>query len=88
MLKLNDEQKGMLAATVTYIIFGFSYLFSKMALNITNPIILLCARFSVTFITLNILVLTRIVKINLKGKPKVPFGGWFYYLRLGILEQS
>ena len=69
MLKLNDEQKGMLAATVTYIIFGFSYLFSKMALNITTPIILLCARFSVTFITLNILVLSRIVKINLKGKP-------------------
>ncbi|MBQ2726039.1 MAG: DMT family transporter [Clostridia bacterium] len=69
MHKLNDEQKGMLAATVTYIIFGFSYLFSKMAMDITSPIILLCARFTLTFITLNILVLTGIVKINLKGKP-------------------
>ncbi len=69
MLKFNDEQKGMLAATVTYIIFGFSYLFSKMALGITDPIILLCARFTMTFLTLNLLVLTRVVKINLKGKP-------------------
>lgn len=69
MLKLNDERKGMLAASIAYIIFGFSYLFSKMALNITEPIILLCARFTVTLITLNILVLTHVVKINLKGKP-------------------
>lgn len=69
MLKLNDERKGMLAASIAYIIFGFSYLFSKMALGITEPIILLCARFTVTLITLNVLVLTRVVKINLKGKP-------------------
>lgn len=65
---MNGEKKGMLAASAAYTIFGFSYLFSKMALNITDPILLLCARFTVTFILLNVLVATRIFKLNLKGK--------------------
>lgn len=65
---MNSEQKGMIAAGVAYTIFGLSYLFSKMALNITEPMILLCARFSVTFIVLNILVLTGVMKLNLRGR--------------------
>lgn len=65
---MNETRKGMLAATVAYIIFGFSYLFSKMALNITEPILLLCARFTVTFIALNVLVFTGVLKLNLRGK--------------------
>lgn len=67
-MKLNEEKKGMLAATVTYTIFGLSYLFSKMALEITEPMILLCVRFSVTLVALNLLVLTKVLKLNLKGK--------------------
>jgi len=65
---MNDEKKGMLAAITAYSIFGLSYLFSKMALNITEPILLLCVRFTVTFILLNLLIATRIFKLNLKGK--------------------
>lgn len=65
---MNSEKKGVIAATLAYIIFGLSYLFSKIALNITEPAILLCARFSVTFIILNILVLTGVMKLNLRGK--------------------
>ena len=65
---MNDEQKGMLAAGTAYTIFGLSYLFSKMALNIAEPLILLCARFTVTFIVLNLLVLTGAMKLNLRGK--------------------
>lgn len=65
---MSDERKSMLAAGVAYCIFGLSYLFSKMALNITEPMILLCVRFSVTFIVLNILVCTRVLKLHLKGK--------------------
>ena len=68
MSRFTDEHKGMLAASVAYIIFGFSYLFSKMALGVTEPLILLLARFSTTFIVLNLLVLTGICKIRLKGK--------------------
>lgn len=66
---MNDERKGMLAATAAFVIFGFSYLFSKKALDLTEPAILLGARFSVTFIALNLLVLTRVMCVNLKGKP-------------------
>ena len=66
--RLSDDAKGMLAASAAYIIFGFSYLFSKMALNVTEPLILLCLRFTLTFVTLNVLVLTRICRISLKGK--------------------
>lgn len=65
---MSGEKKGMIAASTAYVIFGLSYLFSKMALNITNPIILLCVRFTITFIALNLLVVTGLMKLNLKGK--------------------
>lgn len=65
---MNEEKKGMLAAGVAYAIFGLSYLFSKMALNITTPEILLCLRFSVTFLVLNLLVCTGVMKMKLRGK--------------------
>lgn len=65
---MNDERKSMLAAGIAYSIFGLSYLFSKMALNITEPVILLCVRFCVTFIGLNLLVFTKVLKLNLRGK--------------------
>lgn len=67
-ITMNNEQKGMLAASVAYIIFGFSYLFSKMAMEVTEPMILLASRFTVTFLVLNLLVFTRVLKLNLKGK--------------------
>ena len=68
---MSGEKKGMIAAIVAYTIFGLSYLFSKMAMNIAEPMILLCVRFTVTFIVLNLLVLTGLLKLNLKGKKLV-----------------
>ncbi|MBQ9950741.1 MAG: DMT family transporter [Clostridia bacterium] len=65
---MSGEKKGMIASIAAYIIFGLSYLFSKMALNVAEPIILLCLRFTVTFVLLNLLVVTRVLKLNLKGK--------------------
>lgn len=65
---MNEEKKGMLAATAAYSIFGLSYLFSKMALNVAEPMILLAARFTVTVILLNVLVATRVLRLNLRGK--------------------
>ena len=65
---MTEERKGMLAASVAYSIFGLSYLFSKMALEITEPMILLGTRFTVTFVVLNLLVLTKVLKLDLKGK--------------------
>lgn len=65
---VTKEKKGMLAATIAYSIFGLSYLFSKMALGVTEPMILLAVRFSVTFVILNLLVAFKIMRLNLKGK--------------------
>lgn len=65
---MTNEKKAMLAATAAYSIFGLSYLFSKMALEITEPTMLLAVRFSVTFLLLNLLVLLKLGKLDLKGK--------------------
>ena len=65
---MTEERKGMLAASVAYSIFGLSYLFSKMAMSVTEPMILLCVRFSVTLIILNLLRIFGMMKCNFKGK--------------------
>lgn len=67
---MDKNIKGILAALVANIIFGFSFLFSKVALNYANPLIILAVRFTVAFLVLNLLWLFGIVKLNLKGKPK------------------
>ena len=59
---------GSLAALIANIIFGFSFLFSKVALSAANPLIILAVRFTVAFLVLNILWLLGIVKLNFKGK--------------------
>lgn len=59
---------GMAAALSANMIFGFSFLFSKLALSAAHPLLILAVRFTVAFLTLNILVLCRVVKINFKGK--------------------
>lgn len=65
---MTEEHKSMLAAGAAYSIFGLSYLFSKTALNVADPMILLSLRFAVTFLILNLLVLFRVAKLDLKGK--------------------
>jgi len=65
---MNSEKKGMLAAIAAYSIFGLSFLFSKKALGIVDPVMLLCSRFALTFLLLNILVAARVFKLNLRGK--------------------
>ena len=56
-MRISTENKAMLAAAGAYSIFGLSYLFSKMALNVAETTVLLLVRFSITFLVLNLLVL-------------------------------
>lgn len=58
----------ILAAMVFSLIFGFSFMFSKVALEIMNPIELIAFRFMAAALTLYILKLFKIIKINFKGK--------------------
>ena len=65
---MSDEVKSMLAASIAYSIFGLSYLFSKMALNVAEPLILLSVRFTITFAVLNLLAAFGIGKLRLRKK--------------------
>ncbi len=68
---MKEQQRKSLAIFLSflgYAIFGFSFLFSKQALNIATPFVLLAVRFSVAFFLLNCLLLFRTCKLHLKGK--------------------
>ena len=66
----NKQLAGSLCALAANIIFGFSFLFSKVALGFAHPLIILAIRFTVAFAVLNILWLFRIIKLDFRGKPK------------------
>lgn len=59
---------GSLAALIANIIFGFSFLFSKVALSAAHPLIILAVRFTTAFLALNILWLLGVVKLSFSGK--------------------
>lgn len=71
--------KALTAVIAGNTIFGFSFLFSKVALQMTVPGVLLAARFLTAFAVLNIIVIfgrliknrdgEPIVKFSLRGKP-------------------
>ncbi len=70
MTDKSNQLKGSIAALIVNIIFGFSFLFSKVALNYAHPLIILAVRFTVAFAVLNLLWLFGVVKLSFKGKPK------------------
>lgn len=97
MVTLNDTTKkektlAILAAITGHSIWGFSYLFSKMALQVSSPNILLSVRFTLAFIIVNIMLLTGKCKLSFKGKPigQLVILGilepvYFYFESYGIL---
>lgn len=68
MQKNKHEGLSLLFAFLGYAIFGFSFIFSKRALAVSTPFVLLAVRFTVAFIMLNGLLLTKKFSLNLKGK--------------------
>ena len=67
---MNKTGWGSVAALIANIIFGFSFLFSKVALEYAHPLVILAVRFSVAFLILNILWAFGLIKLQLRGKPK------------------
>lgn len=77
---MNNEKKGLIAVILGNSIFGFSFLFSRLALDVAVPSVLIACRFSVAFILLNLIVIIggriknndgkALVEFSLKGKPK------------------
>jgi drug/metabolite transporter (DMT)-like permease len=58
--------------TIMAVIFGFSFLFSKNALDVIGVFDLLFLRFLTAAVTMTILKIFGIIKIDLKGKPIKP----------------
>ncbi len=72
-MKMTDKKQlfGIISALLANIIFGFSFIFSKTALTVAHPLIILSIRFTLAFAFLNILWLTGKFKVNFKCKPKL-----------------
>ena len=68
-LKQPKQLLGMAAALLANVIFGFSFLFSKIALQAAHPLVILAVRFTVAFAVLNLLLLTGRFRLRLRGKP-------------------
>ena len=66
---MSNTAKATLAGLVGYGIWGFSFLFSKVALETATPFTLLSVRFIFAFLALNAVLLTGRVTLSLKGKP-------------------
>ena len=76
---MSTRKKALLAVIIGNSIFGFSFLFSKTALEMTLPSVMLAVRFTTAFIVLNLIVLIGsnvkkknrepLVRFSLKGKP-------------------
>ncbi len=58
---------GIICALLANVIFGFSFIFSKTALLVSHPLVILAIRFTVAFLFLNILWALGVFKINPKA---------------------
>ncbi len=76
----SKETAYMLMAFTGNAIFGFSFLFSKVALNIAKPFILLAFRFTVAVIVMSLLIVFKVIPVNFKGKDLKPL------LLLGVIQ--
>lgn len=76
---MSTRTKALIAVIIGNSIFGFSFLFSKVALQITVPSVLLAVRFFTAFAVLNLIAVVGrnirqrngdpLVEFSLKGKP-------------------
>lgn len=66
---MENKTLGLLALILSNVIFGFSFMFTKVGLAYADPMVLMSLRFSVAFLVMNILLLIGKGKLNLKAKP-------------------
>ncbi len=68
-VKLKNRYTDLLSVTATFsahVIFGFSFIFSKRALDLTTPFVLLGIRFIVAFFILNIIIAVKKIRLDFK----------------------
>lgn len=74
------QAKVLLAATVCHVFWGFSFLASRRGLDAAPVLVLLSHRFLLAFLVMNLLLLTPLGTLQLKGKRFLPL------LALGLAE--
>ena len=67
-MEIKKSTLATLSAFLANLIFGFSFIFSKMALNVTDVFVLLAWRFLIAFVLMLVVVALKIQKVNYKGK--------------------
>lgn len=65
---MKQSTKALLAVFCGNSIFGFSFLASRLILSRTSVFVLLSTRFLLAFLIMNLLVLTGVCKLKLRGK--------------------
>lgn len=66
---MSQTTRAALAGLLGNSIFGFGFLFAKVAMENITPFAMVAFRMTIAFLIMNILLLTGKVRISLKGKP-------------------
>jgi Permeases of the drug/metabolite transporter (DMT) superfamily len=80
MRNLSNRTTALLCALFCDIVWGFSFLFSKLAFQVTTPSVLLAIRFLLAFAFMNLALLLRRKPLSLRGRP------WKGLLVLGLTQ--
>lgn len=77
---LEQSRKALVAALIGHTLWGFSFMASRVGLNMAHMFVLLSHRFVIAFLIMNLFVLFGVAKLDFKGKsPKI-------LLLLGLME--
>ena len=80
MIHDRQKTKALIAAVVSHVFWGFSFMASRTALDHAPVFQLVSHRFLLAFLAMNLLLLTRRFRLELKNKP------WGMLLLLGLME--
>ena len=64
---------SLLAALLAAVIFGMSFMFSRLALDVAPPTVLLAFRFTTAFVAMTLVITVNGVIGKLRGKPLFAF---------------
>ena len=68
MIDLSQKTKAYLATVICHVLWGFSFMASRTALNHVPVFLLLSHRFLLAFLVMNLMLLTGRFRLELKGK--------------------
>ena len=89
MTQKKTHALSLLAAVTAAVIFGMSFMFSKLALEVAKPTVLLAFRFLIAFTAMSLVILVNAAVGRLRGRPLFAFslrGKPVYQLLLGIVQ--